>query len=142
MKYYNRKSIESKNFKRVQRSTLCTTLYETIFRVLYFQINRFQFNDLVTYISSVFYFVSHIFCFLAAVDCKRYRVRFHNDAHFLLLVNFLFPMINDIFICILQLGDKVGVFYEQDNFDLHVIDITVSSMYLSNYLWKCNLTYR
>ena len=142
MKYYNRKSIESKNFKRVKRSTLCTTLYETTFRVLYFQINHFQFNDMVTYISSVFYFVSHMPCFLAAVDFKRYRVRFHNDAHFLLLMYFLFTMINDIFICILQLGDKVGVFYEQDNFDLHLIDVTVSSMYLSNYLWKCNLTYR
>ena len=54
-----------------------------------------------------FYFVLHTFCFLAAVDCKRYRVRLHNDAHFLLLVYFLFPMIYDIFISILQLGDKV-----------------------------------
>ena len=53
-----------------------------------------------------------MFCFLAAVDCKRYRVGVHNDAHFLLLVYFLFPMIYDIFICIFQLGDKVGVFYE------------------------------
>ena len=53
-----------------------------------------------------------MFCFLAAVDCKRYRVGVNNDAHFLLLVYFLFPMIYDIFICIFQLGDKVGVFYE------------------------------
>ena len=59
-----------------------------------------------------FYFVLHMFCFLAAVDCKRYRVRLHNDAHLLLSVYFLFPMIYDILICIFQLGDKVGVFYE------------------------------
>ena len=49
-------------------------------------------------------------------DCsacgKRYRVHLHNNAHFLLLVYFLFPIIYDSFICIFQLGDKVGVFYE------------------------------
>ena len=60
----------------------------------------------------VFYFVLQMFCFVAEVDFKQYRVRLHNDAHFLLLVYFLFPMVYDIFICIFQLGDKVGVFYE------------------------------
>ena len=56
--------------------------------------------------------VLHMVCFLAAVDCKRYRVRLHKDAHFLLFVYFLFPMIYDNFICIFQLGDKVGVVCE------------------------------
>ena len=60
-----------------------------------------------------FYFVVHTFCFLAAVDCKRYRVRLINDAHFLLLVYiFLFLMIYDIFMRIFQLRDKVGLFCE------------------------------
>ena len=59
-----------------------------------------------------FYVILYMLCFLAAVDCKRYRVRLHNDADLLLSVYFLFLMIYDIFICIFQLGDKVGVFYE------------------------------
>ena len=89
-----------------------TTLYKTTFWVLYFQINHFQCNDFVTYFSSVFYFVLLKLYFLAVIDCKRYRVRLHNDPHFLLLVYFLFPMICDMFTCIFQLVDKVGVFYQ------------------------------
>ena len=38
--------------------------------------------------------------------------RLHDDTHFLLLIYFLFLMIYGIFICIFQLGEKVGLFYE------------------------------
>ena len=109
--------------------------------VFEFSIFRWIIFNLMILLRTFFYFVLHMFCFSTAAYCKRYRVRLHNDAHFLLLVYFLFSMICDIFICIFQLRDKVVVFYEQDNFDLHVIDVTVQSMYLSNYLWKCNLNY-
>ena len=82
-------------------------LYETAVWVLYFQINHFQLNDFATYFSSVFYFVLHMSCFLAVVNCKQYRVRLYSDAHFLLLV-FFFLMIYDIFIWISQFGDNFG----------------------------------
>ena len=123
-KFYNTKSIKSKNFKHIKHPLKCHALWD-YFLSSHFQINHFQVNDFVTYFSSDFYFVLHMFCFLDAVDCKWYRVLLHNLGHFLLLVYFLFPMIYNIFISIFQLKDKVGVFYELDNFDLHVIDVTL-----------------
>ena len=79
-KVYNRKSIESENFKRVKRSCkyhalwlnalnvlVSITLYETTFWVLYFQINHFEFNDFLTNFSSVLYFVLHMFYFFSCI---------------------------------------------------------------------------